>query len=648
VVWSALIGAIFLVAPTAAQALILPPTTIDGPAPQITEFGGVAMAGDGTGGLVYTKTIEGVPHVFASRYVGGQWSEPIRVDEGLAFEASQPRISAGPHGALEVVWVTPVATVQQKVRDGLMSASLGPGSGAFGRPLLVDANVGNGNGVDPSLAGFGAGKAIVAYRVVTQDFSGPVTGVVRLRPEDVVADIRVARFVGDRWSRLGNANRNPAASMRPPTPANGPQVAVGPTGNAVMVWQEPDQTGTSRIWARRVFASALGPAYAVSPTTWEGKPIEEEADSFSLDVTSFDQARVAVHLTGSAGASLGGPSIFLYTFGTNSSAEGAKPEGPVLVTLSGGGSEPGPLAFGSVAASGLGGGKGLFRLAFGAGSGIVEKEVEIGGQLKSIPVLAGPPILAGGTAATSVGPDGSGVLAYPATEGGLAVQQNDPSGAAQTAAVSGVGSGQVNQLAIGRSGIGDALLGFRQGEPGSYEIVGDAVSAPPTRLTLEAEGKWQRPNQVVLHWLAPVSAVGSLRYSTLIDGRSVMTGIAQLKFHPTPAQMGEGALSVQVLATDALGESVLSEPKTIKVDGAPPEAKLNLQPGRGRLTVKLADAGVGLAPGSAIVNFGDGEVKRHGADFAHVYVKAGTYRVSVKAKDRLGNRMHASYQVKVR
>ena len=50
-----------------ALAVILPPTTIDGPSPVILEFGGVAMASDGTGGLVYTKQVEGAAHVFTTR-----------------------------------------------------------------------------------------------------------------------------------------------------------------------------------------------------------------------------------------------------------------------------------------------------------------------------------------------------------------------------------------------------------------------------------------------------------------------------------------------------------------------------------------------------------------------------------------------------
>ncbi len=93
-----------------ARAVILPATTIDGPSENIVGFGGVAMAEDGTGGLVYLKRVNGVPHVFVSRYAGGQWQAPIRVDTEEPFAATWPRIGAANGGELVVVWATPFAT----------------------------------------------------------------------------------------------------------------------------------------------------------------------------------------------------------------------------------------------------------------------------------------------------------------------------------------------------------------------------------------------------------------------------------------------------------------------------------------------------------------------------------------------------------
>ena len=81
-----------------AGAVILPAVTIDGPSEEIVGFGGVAMAEDGSGGLVYLKRVGGVDHVFVSRYIEGHWLAPIRVDGEEPYAASWPRIGAADGG----------------------------------------------------------------------------------------------------------------------------------------------------------------------------------------------------------------------------------------------------------------------------------------------------------------------------------------------------------------------------------------------------------------------------------------------------------------------------------------------------------------------------------------------------------------------
>src|ERR1700689_2315715 len=83
-----------------ARAVILPAQTIDGPSEEIVGFGGVAMAEDGTGGVVYLKRVDGIAHVFVSRYVEGHWLAPIRVDTEEQYGASWPRIGAADGGEL--------------------------------------------------------------------------------------------------------------------------------------------------------------------------------------------------------------------------------------------------------------------------------------------------------------------------------------------------------------------------------------------------------------------------------------------------------------------------------------------------------------------------------------------------------------------
>jgi hypothetical protein len=632
-----------------AQALILPPATIDGPSHSIVEFGNVAMASDGSGGLVYTKEVGGVAHVFASRFVGGSWGPPIRVDSGQKFAASQPRIAASNKGQLLVVWVTPVATVEHKVRDGLYSSMLGPGAEEFGSELLVDANVGKGIGVDPSLAGAQSGKAFVAYRVVTNDFTeAGATTAVPLRPGDVLAEIKLARLEGGRWSQMGPVNRNPEASMRPPTLANAPLVGVGATGNGSIVWQEPDQTGVARLWVRRIYGSRLGPQSEASPDSWEGKPVTGDVEAFSLAVTAYDQARIAMRLSPTAGS----PSrIFLNSLLPNYHEGGASPTGALLAEAPGAPSPPGsPM----VAASGERGGEGSMLLVYVSGGQVQRLAVNTTGQLAPMPSVPGPVAQASDEApVAAVDPSGGGIVAYPAGEssGGsqLAVQQEGPSGAAQTALLTGAYGGPISGLSIDGSEAGEALIGFLQGEPGEFEVVGDAVSTPPRELSVLTPPRWVRPRRAALHWQAPASGLGGgLSYAVLVDHRIVRAGLRRLRFVPPPTALGSGVDMVQVLATDALGQQVLSAAKRLRVDGEPPVATVKARPGSGKVKVSVSDPDSGLVKRTVRISFGDGAAAHGRATMTYSYAKAGRYLVRVVARDRVGNVLRRRFPVEVK
>ncbi|HXA54541.1 MAG TPA: hypothetical protein VNV37_06675, partial [Solirubrobacteraceae bacterium] len=249
--------------------MILPAQTIDGPSEDIVGFGGAAMAEDGTGGIVYLKRVDGVPHVFVSRYVEGHWRAPERVDTEEPFAASWPRIGAAEGGELIVVWATPFATYHEKSVYELLGAELGPGAEHFAPAIIVDRDIEEATGTSPGLAVSSTGQADVVYRVVQPSNA---FGVALLRAGDVVEQVRVAHFDGQRWSDLGVINRDAGVGMRPPTPANAPAIAIGPTGNGIVVWQEPDIEGVGRIWARRIFGASLDYVMPISAETYNHAP----------------------------------------------------------------------------------------------------------------------------------------------------------------------------------------------------------------------------------------------------------------------------------------------------------------------------------------------------------------------------------------
>ncbi|HET7484628.1 MAG TPA: PKD domain-containing protein [Solirubrobacterales bacterium] len=637
-----------LVGATPAQALITPPVTVDGPSADVLDFGNAAMASDGSGGLVYTKAVEGVPHVFASRYAGGRWSAPIRVDWDQPYEAGQPRIAAGDGGELLVVWVTGVATVHDKVQRGLFSARIGPGAASFGPSLLVDPNVGEGVGVDPSLSRTAPGQAIVAYRTITYDFApNTFSTAVQLRPGDVMADIRVARLVGDRWTRLGAINRNPEASMRPPSPTNGPQVGAGIDGGAVVAWQEPDQTGAARIWMRRIFGTTPGQVLEASPASWEGAPVAGDADAFSLVVTPLDQARVAIRIAGSGSTP---PRLLLNTLPPDYAIPSSGLNGPVTVFK---GAQHAALGAPGVGATEKGTGKeGALNLVFVAGSDVHHLGVDSEGKPTPDSVPSWPAAVPGGEAVAALGSEGAGVLAYPALDAQghevTAVRQELPSGAAQAGLLTGVSGGPVGQLSVGPSDGGDALVGFRQGEAGRYEIVAERVSSPPASFKAKAPKRWVRPGGARLRWQAARSAVGNLTYAVLLEGRIVKRGLRGRSYRPPAALLGSGARRAQVMATDGFGQQMLSPAVRLRVDGRPPRVAVRVSRGRGLVSVQLRDPDSGLSAGSTFVDFGDGSRAHGGSNLRHVYERPGRFTIAVRARDKVGNRVARRFEAVVR
>ncbi len=185
-----------------------------------------------------------------------------------------------------------------KIRDGLYSASFGPRASEL-RPLAADRSRRRRRDRRRPLAlRHGARPGDRRLPGDHLHFNHSVfSTAVQLRPGDVMADVRVARLKDDRWSRIGAINRNPEASMRPPGPDQRPAGRPpATTAGAAVAWQEPDQTGTARIWLRRIFGTTPGPVLEASPTSWEGQPVTADADAFSLAVSAFAQVRVAFRI----------------------------------------------------------------------------------------------------------------------------------------------------------------------------------------------------------------------------------------------------------------------------------------------------------------------------------------------------------------
>lgn len=625
--------------PVSARASIQPAVTLDGPSEQIVGFGGVAMAEDGSGGAAYLKRVDGVAHVFVARFVNGRWLAPIQADAGQPYMASWPCIAAADGGELVVAWATPFATEGGRPVQELLGATLDAGASTFGPAMIVDPDIGAGTGASPQLAMSSTGQADVVYRVV-HDEQGRAVSIPLLRPGDVIEDVRVAHFNGEMWASLGTVNRNRGVSMRAPGATNAPQVAVGPTGNGVVVWQEPDIDGVARIWARRIFGRTVGYVMPVSASSYGGASVTGEADAPSLALSVLGQAEVAYRQAAGPGSPLPGPRIFLDTL---PDGESRKASGTEFLGAS--------LADGAVAGGSM------------ATVGPPSVDVDTHREVRLVYDANGTPRVIAGTdaslsSAVSLGPlygesavgpasvmnpAGGGISAWPSVDPSgqpaLALREDFPSGAVQTGLLSGGAGGPIDGLSVGRSGLGDGLVVFQQGPLGNAAIVAARATAPPAELVLSTPNGWVTPARAEASWEAAHSADGPLAYRLVLDGRALApVPPGQLRQRLRPRGLGDGKHEVQLLAIDASGQATLSAPSELRVDGQPPTVSLR-HTRAGAIRVVIRDRASGVRWASLRVGFGDGRRVRVRARLAHRYARAGVYRVVVSVADRVGNRV---------
>jgi hypothetical protein len=614
-----------------AGAVILPASTIDGPSSEIVGFGGVAMAEDGTGGLVYLKRVEGVSHVFVARFVNDAWQAPIRVDVSQPYAASSPRIGAANGGELVVVWVTPLGTEQGRIVNELVGATLGPGSATFGPAKLVDPNIGSATGVSPDLAMSSTGQADVVYRVLDET-PGQPSSIPLLRPGDVVEEVRVAHFEGETWTRLGSINRDSGVSMRAPAATNAPQIAIGPTGNGIVVWQEPEITGVARIWARRIYGRTLDYVMSASAATYNGAAISDDADAPSVAVTPTGEAVLAYRQTASPGSPLPGPRIFLDTLSDGLEAEGTEFLGSHIAdeAVSGGyAAAVGPPTVDTDANNDV-------RLIYDANGAARVISSYSGGATLALS-LGSPFTSAAEAPASTMDPEGGGLSAWPSSDAsgpGVALREDFPAGGVQTAIVRGGGGGPVSELAVGRSALGDGLVGFLQGPLGNAAIVAEHASAPPAQFLVSVPSEWVTAAHAVISWSASPTSNGPVRYEVVRDGRVSPVASGVMEMHISPTGLASGVHTIQVLAIDATGQATLTPSRQLRIDDSSPRVSLRR---RGHsLAVSVIDPYSGVAKRSVSISFGDGTHSGGRTSFHHRYASAGVYTVVVSASSRLG------------
>jgi hypothetical protein len=635
--------ATLLLAAGQADADLSPATLIDGPSSSILAVDGAAMAPDGSGGILYTKLVEGHSHLFVARFVGGAWQPPIEVDAGQPFGASFPAIAAGDDGRLLVVWAEPWATIAQDTHYRLMSAAIEPGAQQFG-PALPIEEIGDGTAAYPSLAMAPNGVAYVAYRVVTNSLTNNPT-ILPFKPGDELVAVRVARYNGEGlpWTTLGTINSHRELPMRHPSASNAPAIGVALNGNAVVAWQEPDSSGVARIWVRRIFGTRLGNVLEVSPAESNGRPITAEADAPAIAVSGYGEAKIAYRLEGGYGSPYGGAKILVNTLPAETAPAGAKLTGATVV---GGAPTVGPP---SVSIDD----KTAFSLAYAGGPsvGAGTTMAVTGNEFNGIgtPSALGP--ASGEQAATTINPAGGGVTVWSSTTStGMSVvdaREDYAGGAWQLAQLSAPLSGPTSEPVLGGSGQGDALIAFRQGPASQPQVMAAVAKSPPGNFLAEAPVGWVSGNSATITWEPAPEAFGTTTYTLVVDGQIRERGLTGLSARLNPHGLGNGVHQVQVLATDSLGQETMTPVAELKVDANPPSVSVKSL-GHDAVRVRVYDRASGAKASATSIDFGAGALVRGSLTARHTYDHPGRYEIVVKSVSKVGVRLDAHVWVQAR
>ena len=606
-----------LASPALAQPSPAPPTVIDGPSAAISSLGGLSIARDGTGGLVYVKAVSGISHVYISALLGGQFQSPVQVDAGLAGASSQPVLAAGNGGVLLVGFIN---AGQLYVVDKASSTA------GFGSPQALAAGASN-----PSLQMTNFGKGYLAFTVA--DAAGH--------------DVRTAYYDNGAWS-LEGAPLNVTPADDAGTGSGAPQVAAAGDGVAIVVWGEGGHVFSRRVWgtapsvvdeqADSASISGCGEVSAGNPAVSAGGDSSYADVAFQETVScgGVDQSRVMVNRLRASQYDGATSADGLSTPGTDSGTDPAvamTEYGQGFVTAAGQASD-------NVVAMELGnnGAYGpVLQVNSLAGTAPPDPVPGVAGLFSTLVAWQQTPGTTGPAEirvryeprASTLGPEL--VLSSPA---------QGPTDAARGIAATGDGGG-------------DAAVAWVQGATGSNQIVVDQMYQPPGAATVARKLAYTRSTQPVLRWSASSARWGPITYTVSLDGTQVgqTTGTAL----QVPAALANGPHSWRVTATNPASLTGVSKVARIFVDTVAPVLKVTAAGPRRVGSEEVARLSYSdPAPASGVakltIRWGDGTVthiKPGTHRVVHVYRRPGRYKITVTVADRAGNQTTVVRRVKI-
>ena len=597
--------------PAAAPAAWFPAgAPVDGPSPDIEKVGGVDLARDGTGGVVYLKRVEGAPHVFLSRFNGGQFRPPERVDNGIGAGASDVAIAAADFDRLAIVW-----TAGNRVYGSLVT-----GNDQQPGPLLGPTELYN----DPAGA--------VTDPAIDMGINGTAYATWAA-PGGGGSDVRVARLMDVTWTTVGapmDIDPGRAAGRG----SQRPRVGVSAEGNAVVAWGEDHADGRARVYERRV--TGLVPSSFPQELSLPdlGGVAGGRADSVDIDIEDDGSFAWAVFRQDFAGSRVVARRLLGSTFDP-------------AVPLDGGPGSANPR----IAINGRGQGLATFEGGGGVlGNFNYNDTFEPAQPLHFTPAPGAGPLPASSEhreviAAWQVGGEIKGRLKPEPTkpfENELTLSRPD------------LGPVTAGNFAVAADRLAGFAVAMVQGAPGTNRSLTVALhDRLPGRPGAIARSAWQSGRRAKLEWRPGRDLWGPQRFRVVVGGRVIgeTTGTSLRPAQPLSAGR---PITYQVIAIDSRGQEAPSRTRRVRFDNAKPRIRVRIigkrRAGRAlRIIVRGRDRkGSGIR--EVRVRYGDGsrvvrQRKRFGG--RHVY-RRGSFTLKATVYDNAGNRRVKRVRLRIR
>ncbi|MFZ1995295.1 MAG: hypothetical protein WAU75_14370, partial [Solirubrobacteraceae bacterium] len=598
---------------------------IDGPSPDIRSLNGMSIARDGTGAVVYTKTVAGVAHVFVSRLGAGVFQPPVQVDAGLVGPSSQPVVAAGQTGLVLVAFIN-AGTLY--VAQAATSAT--PLSGPV---ALV------GGAANPSLSLTNFGKAYLAFTA-----TGGAGG----------GDVRAAYYFQGQWS-MESSPLDASAGDAAGTGTGRPEVAASGDGVGIVAWGE-----AGHIYTRRVIAT--------TPST-----VVEQADPSAFagwSETSATEPSIAS----------GGDSTYAAVTFQESLTNGSASQSRVLLSRLHGGSYDGTSPADGANPGGPEGADQPQAAVTEYGTGFVTSETSRSHQLYA--TMLGGSESRGQTERVDSLPNSSAPDAVPANAGLISsfiAWQQTPGvagtpeirlryasdganlGPEQVVSTPSLGATDADHgLAAAGDVAGDAAAAWVQGSGASTSIVAAQLFQAPGGFVASYGFRYVTTAIPLLRWSTASELWGAPTYAVRIDGVPVGQTTATQMVAPAPLTNGRHVYQLSVV--NLAGVTTNAPAATLFVDTVPPRATWKLSGTsivrtREHLRVTYSDpppTGLPTSAASGVstvyVKWGDGSpatrIRRTAA--SHVYERIRSYAVTITITDRAGNRTVLVHRLKIK